>query len=403
MPEITEARRAEARRAMEGEVWQKKRAVAAEILGRRRTEAQLAMEGNEHRLKRQAAETANREAAAAVAAARRAEEEKQGAERQAAQSAVAAERERAAQAAAEADTRRRKAQTTSQTIDRLKTSPLEMSPIRTLKTDLAEAAAAGATLTQAIIREQGQKPILGANVNGSKSRRPWLALLALTLFLAGGATLIYIYFYYWSQPPLAPGDRPIGAISDPDEQLFLLTDERVEIEIQNQGREILTVKFRQTLNDGAVSVGRVTRLVPMAAGRPLALKPWLEALSISLPEKLIQSLEPKFLLGRYDDSDRPNGFLLLKTKSYETSFSALRQDEKSLINLFYQLTGRVALAPAATTSIFADRLINNLETRQVRQDGKAVLLYGFLDQSTIAIAENENTLGEILNRRRAIR
>ncbi|MBI2100613.1 MAG: hypothetical protein HYT47_01150 [Candidatus Vogelbacteria bacterium] len=393
---LVEARRAEARRAMEGEVWQKKREAEGEILRRRREEAQLAMEGSERRSKRQAAETVRRAAAAAVVAARLAEEEKKGTERQAAQSAVAAERQRAVQAAAESTARQRKAEVTSQTIVRLKASPIEMSPIRTLKTDLAQAAAAGATLTQAIIRDQGREPTkFGPSAKAPKSHRGWLAIFALVLFLLGGAALVYIY---WPPPPPPAG----GMIVAPDEQPFLFTDEQIEIK-QDQNREVLVIKLRQALNDGAVTAGRVTRLVPTDAERPLALKPWLEQLSISPPEKLIQSLEPKFLLGRYDGIDSPSAFLLLKTKSYETSFSTLRQNEKLLVNLFYQLTGRTALAPTATTSIFADRLINNLETRQIKQDGKTILLYGFLDQATIAAAENENALGEILNRRRAIR
>ncbi len=389
---ILEARRTEARRAMEGEVWQKKREAEAQVLLRRREEARLAMESQERRSKRQAAEAASREAAAAVAAARNVEDEKQRAARQAAQSAVEAERQRAAQAAAEVAASQQKAKATSQTIDRLKVTPVEMSPIRTLKTDLAQAAATGATLTQAIIREQGRGQSFGPNVNGPKSRRPWLAVLALIFLLLGGAALVYIY-YYWPTAALAPPS--LETMVELDESLFIFTDERVEIENP--------LKLRQALNDGATRVGRVTRLIPTETARPLALKPWLEKLAVSLPEKLIQSLEAKFLLGRYDHLDGPSAFLMLKTKSYETSFSGLRQNEKALIGLFYQLTGRPALAPAGATPIFTDRLINNLETRQVRQGDKTILLYTFLDQSTITITENETALEEILNRRRVSR
>lgn len=400
MPEIIlETRRAAARRAMEGEVWQKKREAAAQVLRRRREEAQLAMEGHERRSKRQAAAAAARAQTEARAAAKNVENEKQKAVRQAAESAVETERRRAAQAAAAAAGRQRQAQTTNQTIDRLKARPVAMSPIRTLKTDLAQAAEAGATLTQAIIREQGRETASDlTSVNVPKSRRGWLAILAPVLLLLGGATLIYTY--YW---PTTIAPPPSETIADPDEKLFLLTDERAEIENLDQNREAVALKLRQALNDGAVSAGRVTRLIPTEAALPLALKPWLERLSISLPEKLIQPLEPKFLLGRYDNIDSPTAFLMLKTKSYEASFSGLRQNEKSLIDLFYRLTGRPALTPATTTPIFTDQLRHNIETRQIKQDDKTILLYVFLDQSTIVIAENENTLEEILNRRNAAR
>jgi len=388
---ILEARRTEARRAMEGEVWQKKREAEAEVLLRRREEARLAMESKERRIKRQATEAASREETVAVARRKAAEDEKRAAAQEAAQSAVEAERQRATQATAEAAANQLKAKATSQTIDRLKVTPVEMSPIRTLKTDLAQAAAAGATLTQAIIREQGQAPSFGPSANLPKSHRGWLTILALTLLLLGGTILVYIY-YYWTPAAIAP--PPPGTAADPDEQLFIFTDERVEIENP--------LKLRQALNDGTVNTGRVTRLIPTEAARPLALKPWLKQLSISLPEKLLQSLEQKFLLGRYDDIDSPTAFLMLQTKSYEASFSGLRQNEKLLIDLFYHLTGRSALSPT-TTPIFTDQLRHNLETRRAKQDDKTILLYAFLDQSTIAITENENALEEILNHRRTSR
>lgn len=377
---------------MEGEVWQKKREAEAQILLRRREEARLAMESKERRIKRQAAEAAGREEAAEATRRRTAENEKQAAARQAAQSAVEAERQRAAQATAEAAANQLKAKATSQTIDRLKVTPVEMSPIRTLKTDLAQAAAAGATLTQTIIREQGRRPSLdpSANANRPKPNRGWLAILSLILLLLGGTTLVYIY-YYRPKTAIAP---PPGTAVDPDEQLFIFTDEQMEIEN--------SLKLRQALNDGTVNAGQIKRLIPTETGRPLALKPWLEQLSISLPEKLTQSLEQKFLLGRYDDIDSPTAFLMLQTKSYEASFRDLRQNEKLLIDLFYQFTGRAALAPT-TTPIFADQWHHNLETRRAKQGDETILLYAFLDQSTIAITETETALDEILNRRRTSR
>lgn len=395
MPEVISAERlAEAREAMEGEEWRKKHKAKAQILTQRREEARRAMEGRQRRLKRETAEAIKHATLAKETAAALEATGKIAAGRRAAQSAVEAERERATQAAAVEAARRKRAVDTTVKIERLKTALVQMSAIRTLKTDLAQAAADGATLTQAIISGQSRSaPFEAIEI---KSRRGWLLALALLFFLLSASALGY---YWYHRETSLPTGQPPATRSDPDEQLFVLTDEQIKIDAANLNRETFILKLRQAINDGMLNTGRVTRLIPTQADQALTLKSWLERLQITLPEKLSQVLEPKFLLGRYDDRDQPAVFLLLKTSNYEGVFAALRQAEQELVPLFYLLTGRTSFSSSTVTPTFINQLRDNLETRLLIKDGQTILLYAFLDQTTIVLTENENTLSEILNRR----
>ena len=390
-------RLAAARQAMEGEERRKKREAENQILLRRREEARRAMEGEERRRKRETAVAVKQAAEEKIAQAAAAEAMAGAAARQTAQSAVAAEREKALAAAAAEAERRRQATAAAAQIAKLKTAPLMMDPIRTFKTDLTQAAAHGGSVSQAIIRGQNQTAGLPPTANQSPRDRSQLLLLTLIFLLLVLGAGIFVYLYWFNlAPPPAASKPPLNAAAA--DQLFIATDQQVKIALDDLTPAAAVLKLRQTLNDGAPAAGQMMRIIPAKNETALTWPVWLGVLPEFWPEKLKQTFDLKFLLGRYDDGRQPALFLLLKTKNYNEAFAALRAAETELPAAFYLLTGRAVFSPATTTPTFSNHLNRNLETRRLVKDGQTILLSAFLNQNFLILTENETAFSEIVKR-----
>ena len=388
-------RLAAARQAMEGEERRKKREAENQILLRRREEARRAMEGEERRRKRETAAAIKQAAEEKIAQAAVAAASAGAAARQTAQSAVAAEREKALAAAAAEAERRRQATAAAAQIAKLKTAPLMMDPIRTFKTDLTQAAAHGGSVSQAIIRGQNQTAGLPPTANQPARGRSQLLLLTLILLLLGAGIFVYLYWFNLAPPPAASKPPLNAAAAD---QLFIATDQQVKIALDDLTPAAAVLKLRQALNDGAPAAGQMMRIIPAKNETALTWPVWLGVLPEFWPEKLKQTFDPKFLLGRYDDGRQPALFLLLKTKNYNETFVALRAAETELPAAFYLLTGRAVFSPATTTPTFSNHLNRNLETRRLVKDGQTILLSAFLNQNFLILTENETAFSEIVKR-----
>lgn len=392
MAEIIQSdRRAAARRAMEGEEWRKKREAEEQTLERRRAAARTAMESQEQRQRRTAAATAVAAATEEKAAADRARQAAIAAARAAVADARETETRIAAARAAAETTRRQTARTATNQIEKLKTEPSRLEAIRTLKTDLAAAASSGATLTQTIIRNQ--KNGLGAiSQSKNQNRRPLLLTVTVILFILGAGGGIYLYFYGRpAAPAQPPGTTPVNPLS----QKFVPVDKEINLNLSGKEREEIIIEHRRAFGEEPLERGRIIRFKPTVDEKTAELKTWLEKLPLALPETLRPLLGPDFLLGRYNLEGGAAAFLFLETADYVKSFAAIRESEKELVSFFYLLTGRPTPGPVN----FQNQLQDNLETRNLIRDGKTVLLYAFLDPTTIVIAEDETALSEISRRR----
>lgn len=398
----------EARQAMEGEEWRKKRETQAAKLAKRRDEARRAMEGPERRAKRQTLERAERQTALQTETARLAAEQATASATKQQAAARAATEARAAETARAEAARRVRIADSAEKIEKIKSSAGRMSPVRTFKTDLAEAVAGGVTLTSAVMSEETKRR--GLSPAGERGH-PWLIVIMTFLFLIlGGGAIGYLYFYQSApgSPSSTASPTANGPTINPDNEKFVFTDEQISVELGKDGLPAeLTASLRRALNDGEVKSGRLVQLQLTAGGQTLPLKTFLERLQLPWPEALARAVEPSFLLGRYDNGPQPTALLILKITDYDRGFAGLRQWEKYLITLFQRLTGRINLTSPAnsgtsTAPTFQDQLRNNLELRVLKKDDQTILLYVWLDQNTVAIIETETTLDEIIARRAAV-
>lgn len=176
----------------------------------------------------------------------------------------------------------------------------------------------------------------------------------------------------------------------------------------------------------------------------LSAEQFFQTIGTRVPNSIVRSLDPNFLLGVYAYTPREM-FAIFKVKSYDTAFAGMLDWEPNIEtdigNIFINKDGGITTtnpltAPSATTSTavwppapstendpntsnsvnlantntnstlqiftqkrFVDKVLVNKDTRILQdQSGTQYMLYTFLDKSTLVIATSEKSLKEIIFR-----
>jgi len=138
-------------------------------------------------------------------------------------------------------------------------------------------------------------------------------------------------------------------------------------------------------------------------------KEFLPLISSKIPDILLRSLSPKYMLGIHSwNGNRP--FLILKTESYENAFAGMLSWEKNIAGDLSALFPRDIPPPiqeeiTTTEQVlsykkdFEDVLVKNKDTRALRDENDEIfLMYSLPDKETIIITSNTDTLAELLDR-----
>lgn len=249
---------------------------------------------------------------------------------------------------------------------------------------------------------------------GSFVRNALMMLGGLSLIAAAGG-LGYIAYYKLTATVPIPEE-----IRTP----FIVVDKTTVVAVPQASVDHahLMPALEQAKQASAVALGLIERLLPvstfMAEGEevraaiPVALL--LPALAPHVPEELVRTLGKEYLLGTHL-FDGPQAFLMLETDSYERAFAAMLIWEEAMRDDLAPLFTRTprpripeeGIAPHATTTAtstperpaFVDRIVENRDTRVLTNEyGDVLLLWAFLDRSTLVITTNEYTFRELVAR-----
>jgi hypothetical protein len=109
----------------------------------------------------------------------------------------------------------------------------------------------------------------------------------------------------------------------------------------------------------------------------------------------IQSLDSNYMMGIYSQNER-SPFLIFKIKLYENAFAGIIGWEDKMANDLGKIWPIKSFGAADK---FKDRYLSNHDIRELDNDnGDTVLMYSFLDRSTLVITTNEDTLKAIFER-----
>lgn len=264
----------------------------------------------------------------------------------------------------------------------------------------------------------------------SEARSGWLrqaAIIGAGVVLVGSAIGVGAYIFIRMQPVPLAEQMPAP---------FAAVDETRTIVMQSG---ITRAELMQTLvqvkSDFNLSLGLVGRLLVAKPGpaddgtmTEVGAPEFLQTLAPSIPAELVRTLEPRMLLGIHS-FDENQAFVILKADSYDVAYrgmlaweASMRGDLSPLFTRTPAVRPRTTPAPVATSTAsttasttpalpepvqpaaffagnFIDQIVENHDARVIlNQDGDALLLWTFLDRSTIVITTNAQTLRELISR-----
>ncbi len=115
-----------------------------------------------------------------------------------------------------------------------------------------------------------------------------------------------------------------------------------------------------------------------------------------IPSEFSRSLDDKFMLGIFQNG-KSSPFFIFKTQYFKSLTDAMLKNESIIISNLYNLTGTTNVTSNIIGLPFKDKTVQNTDLRIAKKgDGETVVLYGFIDQNTVLIAENEEVFNKLL-------
>ncbi len=132
-----------------------------------------------------------------------------------------------------------------------------------------------------------------------------------------------------------------------------------------------------------------------ANGTPIETQNLLLILAPRMPDSLSRAFDGKYMIGVYSyDTNEP--FIILTTSDFASSFAGMLGWEKDMVQDLGKMFS-VTQNTASTTKVFVDVTMRNKDLRVLRDStGKTLMLYSFINKSTLLITKNETILNSVV-------
>lgn len=235
---------------------------------------------------------------------------------------------------------------------------------------------------------RGTRGITLTEPDEGKGRRWWMIGAIVFLVLGGTAALLFLL----PSSPLRDG----GEAKAPS---FFFTEANAIIDVGGLEEaaflnHLATVRAETTLPLG--SIRQLSASLQATTTQWLTGGAFLSRVGGHVPDALIRVADNAFMLGVHVfDGNQP--LVLLTVDPYEQAFSAMLEWEPYLLSDLSPFFRAPVLQVG--TRRFTDEVFENKDIRVARDEkGRAVMLYSFLDRSTLLITTNEYTLREVVSR-----
>jgi len=243
--------------------------------------------------------------------------------------------------------------------------------------------------------------------------RTSLMVAAGVVFVAAAAGTLAVAL--WPKAPPAP------APSAPLSTIIATDGAQTIVAAPGTTRDTLMTNLEAAKEQTALSLGLISRLwvatpTTTAQGNTLeevGPQTLLYILAPQIPQALLRTIEPNFLLGVHV-YDGNQALFVFKVDSYEQAYAGMLEWETTmpheLAPLFsYTPPPHIPEQGGATTTTagpqitgqtaFVDRVVENHDARVIEDPyGNILLLWTFLDKQTLVITTNAATLREIISR-----
>ncbi len=267
------------------------------------------------------------------------------------------------------------------------------------KENISEVTVAAAEAQRRALQPQAAEP------GESHLTRNLVAVVA-GLVLIVGASGAFAYAYIHSQP--------LPAVSNPSAP-YIAIDSTKELTLDSGDTralalsKIVAAKDQTRLSLGLIGLIKLT--VASTSGiQPLSAQRFLGVIAPNLPSEFLRTIKPEFMLGVHSfDVNQP--LLIFGVESYQGAFAGMLAWEKKMqsdLSPLFRYTPVTSASDVATSSTpqvvaspFVDMIIENHDARVLKDAaGSVVLLWTFLDRSTILVTTNPNTVHEVISRQK---
>lgn len=298
-------------------------------------------------------------------------------------------------------------------------------PIRTYKGDIEDLLKRGKTSTVTIAMAEDKRRIgklLSTTEEEERLARSGsrVAIIAAIILIFAGLTILG-WFVFIRKTPIQTVPAYIAST-------IITADQSKEIAVDNLTRRSFIDKIIAEKNTLNITLGSVAEFI-LTKGKAEEKKridtsTFMTILQTQAPSSLERSLAGEFVFGLHSGSGGYKPFIIFKTDSFQETFASMLNWETTLpndlgpiflsgdtnqTNNLVATTTETKMATSSETGAtngnfhlkWSDAVLRNKDARVVKdQNGQIVLLYSFVDQKTLIITTNENTLKELMDRLR---
>ena len=253
-------------------------------------------------------------------------------------------------------------------------------------------------LIKKIIHEEEEHEAEKVNLSpGSKKNRTFMFIGMVLIFLAL-IVLIFLAFF---------NDKINTVPIVPQASSIIFTDQTDFTPIDGLIKEKIAETISNEANNTKIKVGGINGIYLTENKRVISFNRFTTLLKSSLTANQLALISDNFLLGAFKSglsSVSPNIgdlFMLIKVRSFSDIFPVMQSWESKMLYDLHGFFG-TALSPDTNylfTKSFEDGIVANKNARILRDNnGQIVLMYVFIDDSSIIITNSELATREVILR-----
>lgn len=269
--------------------------------------------------------------------------------------------------------------------------------IRTYAADIADIMRRekGSVIKIALAEQQRRR--LDKEKRDPTSTKNLIVILLGVIFIVSGI-LVFVY-------TILNRDTPVIISPTPLAPSLIYSENQTQIDVTRETRGNFYKQIHGNLNASYADNKSITNLYIVsdtAVGKsPISSQIFFNKLGIKVPDNVVALLSGQMMLGVHKIEDQGNLFLIIRTKEFNQTFSAMKDWEISMANDLVRLfridpksfSGDIFSLDFKTTVLF------NKESRSLYdKEGNLVLTYVYLDKNTIIITTNQPLVEEVIKR-----
>lgn len=253
-------------------------------------------------------------------------------------------------------------------------------------------------LIKKIIHEEEEHETEKSNLSPNSKKNRLFMLVSMFLIVLAFAILFFLAFF---------NERINTVVVQPQASSVVFTEQNSFKEIDTLTKEKIIETILNEVNNPKTKISTMEGIHLLEGKKVVGLKRFMTLLKSSLVFDQNVLFGENFLLGSYKSglsSISPNSsdfFMLLKVSSFTDVFSVMKNWEKKML---YDLYGFFNVKVSSETDYlftknFEDGIVSNKNARILKDNnGNIILMYVFIDDSSILVTNSEATTNEVVLR-----